>query len=363
MNETDFSSFSITADTSLYDVIKCIDKSAKLSIALVINEKKQLIATITDGDIRRAILAGFNLENKIQDILPMKEKGPHPLPVVAPSGIDQDELLELMQERKVRQIPLVNERGEVEDIVLLSDLIQQQELPIQALIMAGGMGQRLRPLTAETPKPMLSVGPKPLLEHIVKQLRNVGITKINISTYYKPEIITNYFGDGSAFGVQINYFYEDRPLGTGGVLGLMHPPEVPLLVMNGDILTRANFRSMLTRHEQSNATMTMAVRLYGVQVPYGVVTTEGEIIQDLLEKPHYDFLINAGIYLISPSVFRYIPRGEFFNITDLIHWLLKAGEKVISFPIVEYWLDIGKRTDYDQAQTDFQEGLFGHELE
>ena len=363
MKKSDIASFSVTLSNRLYDVIKCIDKSAKSSISLVVNEQKQLIATITDGDIRRAISRGFNLDTTVQDILLMKESGPHPTPVTAPVGIDRADLLTLMEEQSVRQVPLINSAGQVEDIILLNDLIKPSELPLQALIMAGGSGQRLRPLTAERPKPMLAVGEEPLLEHIIKQLKNAGIKRIYLSTHYKSEVIKDYFGDGSSFGVEIEYFHEEKPMGTAGVLGLMPVPTTPLLVMNGDILTQVDFRSMLNHHQEANALITLAVRLYDFQVPFGVVTCEGVSIRGLVEKPKYNFLINAGIYIIDPSVYKYVPRGKTFNMTDLIQWLLDANEKVISFPIVEYWLDIGKHSDYEQAQIDFREGIFGHGLE
>ena len=362
MKKTEIASFSVTLSNRLYDVMKCIDKSAKSSIALVVNDQKQLIATITDGDIRRAILRGFNLDSSVQDILLMKESSPHPTPITAPIGIDRADLLKLMEEQSVRQVPLINSAGQVEDIILLIDLIKPPELLLQALIMAGGYGQRLRPLTAEMPKPMLAVGEEPLLEHIVKQLKNVGIKRINISTQYKSDIIKNHFGDGTSFGVEIEYFHEEKPMGTAGVLGLMPVPKTPLLVINGDILTRVDFRSMLNHHQKTDALITLAVKLYDFQIPYGVVACEGESVRGLLEKPKYNFLINAGIYIIDPSAHKYIPRGTPFNMTDLIQWILDANEKVVSFPIVEYWLDIGNRSDYDQAQIDYREGIFNHEL-
>ena len=363
MGKSEIAGITVTLSNRLFDVIKCIDKSGKASISLVVNEQNQLIATVTDGDIRRAILKGFNLDATVQDVLLLKKSGPHPTPVTAPIGIDREDLLKLMEERSVRQVPLINGMGQVEDIILLNDLIKPPELPLQALIMAGGSGQRLRPLTAEKPKPMLAVGEEPLLEHIVKQLKNTGIKRIYLSTYYKSEVIKDFFGNGSSFGVEIEYFHEEKPMGTAGVLGLMPVLNTPLLVMNGDILTQVDFRSMLKNHQEANALMTLAVRLYDFQVPYGVVTCEGVSVRGLLEKPRYNFLINAGIYIIDPSVYNYITRGKAFNMTDLIQCLIDANEKVVSFPIVEYWLDIGKHSDYEQAQIDYREGIFGHGLE
>jgi NDP-sugar pyrophosphorylase family protein len=175
-------------------------------------------------------------------------------------------------------------------------------------------------------------------------------------THYKSEKIVGYFGDGRAFGVELNYVNEEQPLGTGGALGLMPVPQEPLLVINGDILTQVDFRAMLAYHQEYQADMTVAVRRYEMQVPYGVIECEGPNVRRLQEKPQWGFLVNAGIYLLEPLVYQYIPNGERFNMTDLIQWLLDAGRTVVSFPIHEYWLDIGLHADYAQAQEDIAEG-------
>jgi NDP-sugar pyrophosphorylase family protein len=261
-----------------------------------------------------------------------------------------------MQERIVRQIPLLNEEQQVVDLVTLEDLLPSSILGVQAVVMAGGMGTRLRPLTEDLPKPMLPVGGKPLLERIINQLRDVGIRQLNITTHYKSEKITEYFGGGENFGVVLNYVNEDKPLGTGGALGLMPKPTEPLLVINGDILTHVNFKSLLTFHREQGAVMTLAVRRYEVQVPYGVVEIDGVSVTRLREKPQIGFFVNAGIYLLEPSVFEYIPSGKEFNMTDLIQWLLDAGQNVVSFPVSEYWLDIGQHADYARAQDDARAG-------
>lgn len=363
MGQSELAGISVTVAATLYDVVKCIDRSARISICLVVNDTSQLIATLTDGDIRRALLAGLGLDSKVEDILPMKGKGPHPSPVTAPLGTSPEALLAIMQQNAVRQLPLVDGRGQVRDVVLLNDLTAGPQLPVEALIMAGGFGQRLRPLTEETPKPMLSLGGRPLLERIVRQLRDVGIQIVYVSTCYKPEKIREHFGDGSLFGVSIRYLHESRPLGTAGVLGMMPPLQHPLLVINGDILTEVDFRALAEHHQRRHSMMTVAVRLFGFEVPYGVVTCEGENVRGVIEKPRYSFFVNAGIYLIEPGAFEHIPRGDSFDMTDLIHWLLRANKKVTAYPIIEYWLDIGKHADYEQAQQDLAGGILGNDLE
>jgi NDP-sugar pyrophosphorylase family protein len=222
--------------------------------------------------------------------------------------------------------------------------------------MAGGFGTRLLPLTEDLPKPMLPLGDQPLLELTIRKLQQANIRYVNITTYYLPEKISDYFGDGKEFGVEINYVNEDEPLGTAGALGLLAIPDEPLLVINGDIITQVDFRSMLSFHRTHQADLTVGVRQYEVQVPYGVMECEGVHVKQVREKPTYHYLVNAGIYLLEPTVYRYINRGERFDMPDLIRHLIEEGRTVVSFPIVEYWLDVGQHKDYEQAQLDMEEG-------
>ena len=222
--------------------------------------------------------------------------------------------------------------------------------------MAGGSGTRLRPLTEDLPKPMLPVGDRPLMEVIIDQLRQSGIGRVNITTHYLPEKITDYFGNGENFGVELNYVSEDRPLGTAGSLGLIDWPRETLLVINGDILTKVNFRAMLDYHQEHRADITVGVRKYDIQVPYGVVECEDQRVCRLREKPNLSFFVNAGIYMLEPSVNEHIPNGQHYDMTDLIERLIHKGRSVVSFPIVEYWLDIGEPSDYERAQKDMKNG-------
>jgi NDP-sugar pyrophosphorylase family protein len=203
---------------------------------------------------------------------------------------------------------------------------------------------------------MLLVGDRPLLELIIEQLSGSGIHKVNITTHYKPEKITEHFGDGSGFGVELNYVNEEQPLGTAGALGLMEESDEPLLVINGDILTRIDFRALFAYHHEHRADLTVAVRQYDLKVPYGVVECDGPMVSGLREKPVINFFVNAGVYLLQPSVRRLIGNGERLDMTDLIQRLLEAGRPVASFPVLEYWLDIGQLPDYEQAQEDVRTG-------
>jgi len=347
----------ISPDRSIRDAIACIDRNEK-GIVLVVDVEQRLLGTISDGDVRRAMLAKESLDTPVSELLVRKDTSPYPKPVTAPSGTDRAVLLELMQDRVVRQVPLLDECGCVVDLVTWDDLLPDQVLPLQAVVMAGGRGTRLRPLTEAVPKPMLSVGGRPLLERIVNQLREAGIRRVNIATHYLSEKIVDHFGDGHDFGVELNYVTEDSPLGTAGALGLMQTPKEPLLVINGDILTQVNFRAMLAYHREHRAILTVAVREYDLNVPYGVLRCEGPIIREIVEKPALSFFVNAGIYLLEPEVHRYIPNRKHFDMTHLIQTLIDEGKPVIGFPILEYWLDVGYLDDYTQAQKDIQDERF-----
>jgi NDP-sugar pyrophosphorylase family protein len=243
----------------------------------------------------------------------------------------------------------------VAGLVTLEELLPDQFIHCQAVIMAGGFGTRLRPLTEKLPKPMLPMGDRPLMEWIVGQMKETGVGCINITTHYLPEKIKEHFGDGSNFGIKINYVSEDQPLGTAGALSLIESPNDPLLVINGDILTKMDFKNLFRYHRENYADLTIAVRQYEIQVPYGILECEGTKVKSIKEKPRLSLLINAGIYLLDPIAYKYIPNGAKFDMTELIQQLIDHGRNVISFPIVEYWTDIGQFADYQRAQEDVKD--------
>ena len=338
----------VQAHMSLREVMERIDK-AGLGIALLVDQKQRFVRTITDGDLRRAILEGESLESSV-DALPSPSNGTS---ITAPADASQDEQLDIMLQSRVRHLPLLHEDGTVAELASSEEFVPHS--PMQAVIMAGGFGTRLRPLTDDTPKPMLPIGGKPLMERTIEGLERAGIKRINVTTHYLPEKITDHFGTGSRFGVQLNYVSEDQPLGTAGAIGLMDEVDEPLLVMNGDILTNVDYRSMLKYHQEQEAALTVAVRQYDFKVPYGVIEAKKGRVKRLKEKPQYNFLVNAGIYLLEPSVRRFIPFRKRFDMTELIDTLLENNETVVGFPIMEYWLDIGKHDDFQKAQQDIAE--------
>lgn len=349
----DISEYCVSPLVSLRDVLVCINTTSS-GIALVVDEDRRLVGVITDGDVRRAILNGIDLNASAQLVLDRKDSSHRP--VTAPLSMSHNELMALLHKTGVSQIPLLNVDGQVAGLVRLDDLLDDDEIALHAVVMAGGLGTRLHPLTEDLPKPMLPVGDRPLMEHILRQLSEAGIRQVNVTTHYLAKKITDYFGDGQLFGVELKYIPEERLLGTAGGLGLMPPSDEPLLVINGDILTRVDFRAMLKFHKEHQAALTMAVRQYEVQIPYGVIETEGPLVRRLVEKPTPKFFVNAGIYLLEPATQRLIPSGEHFDMTDLIRLLLNQGQAVVGFPIWEYWRDIGQHKDYQEAQADAKNG-------
>ena len=344
----------IDRTTSIRQAMAQVGRGCR-GIALVVDTDGRLEAALTDGDLRRAILAGIELDAAISCVIAQKQAAGAPPAVTARQGITEEAAAQAMREAEVRQLPLLDDEGRVVDLLTLDELLPEARLPVQTVIMAGGFGTRLRPLTDDTPKPMLSIAGRPLLERMIERLRLSGIHQINVTTHYMPEKITEHFGDGQRFGVNINYVAEDEPLGTAGALGLVGASEEPLLVLNGDILTQVDFADMLAFHREMEAEMTIGVAQYDFEVPYGVIEADGGIVRALREKPRYDFQINAGMYLIEPSARRRIPPGQRCDMTDLIAQLLADGQIVASFPVVEYWLDIGKHSDFQRAQQEVRQ--------
>ena len=344
----------LRAGANVREAMQCIDGSW-LGIALVVGDDGRLIGTVTDGDIRRAMLADVSLDERVAVLLERQAAlgEDRPMPLTAPVGTSASELIVLMRRYEVRQIPIIDDEGRPTDVVLLHELIGVEGPPLRAVVMAGGLGTRLGDLTSTTPKPMLPVGDRPLLERIIEQLREAGIRHVNLTTHYRADVIADHFGDGSGHGVEIEYVSEERPLGTAGALGLLAGNE-PILVMNGDILTRVDFRAMHRFHEEQRADMTVAVRPYEARVPYGIVELDGSRISAVTEKPLVRGFVNAGIYLISPDVRSFVEPGEQLDMPQLIERLLDGGRAVVGFPLHEYWLDIGQPADYEQALKDME---------
>jgi len=335
---------------SIKEAIGRLDKAGTGALVLC-NGDRSLAGLLTDGDIRRAILRGISLDTPCETIASLR-------PLTVNSSTSAADALELMVENDINHLPVVDAGGRVTRFLLRRNLTQRVGTELSAVIMAGGYGKRLLPLTEQLPKPMLPVGDKPLLERTIQQLRRSGIRDISLTTHYLPECILEYFGDGSALGVRLNYLKEDYPLGTAGGIKLMKRTENPFLVINGDIITGLPFQEMLEFHRKHRASLTIGVRKYDVEVPFGVVELNEVQVNQIREKPSFTFFINAGAYLLEPEVYDFIPSGRRFDMTELIQELIEAGKAVVSFPIMGYWLDIGRHEDYVKAQEDVRNGVF-----
>lgn len=335
----------VSPSASIHDAIAALDAGAA-QICLVVDDEDHLLGVVTDGNIRRGLLTGVALEAPVVQVM-------NPHPVTLKDTEDRESASVLMRSRQVRQIPIVDTGNRIVDLVL-DEGFETTRHSNEVVLMAGGLGTRLGELTTETPKPLIRVGPKPILETILERFLAHGFDRFRISVNYLADQIIDHFGDGSAWGARIDYLHETERLGTAGALGLLDRlPDETFFVMNGDILTMVDFEKMLRFHGEHDGIATAAIREYDVRVPYGVVETRGSRIERIVEKPVHRFFVNAGIYLLEPSVLDLVPRGVPFDMPELMEALLDADMGIHSFPVHEFWLDIGRRSDLDRAQESY----------
>ena len=331
---------------TLRKAIEIIDRGAA-QFALV-TEQDRLIGIVTDGDVRRGLLRGESLDAPVTNIMCRDFRS-------LPADAREADALALMQRETLHQIPALDETGKVVHLFLLEDLIKPQRLSNSVVIMAGGQGKRLRPLTQDCPKPMLEVAGKPLLEIILKQCLDAGFEHFYLSVNYLKERIQSHFQDGSAWGARIQYLEEDKPLGTAGALSLLpERPDHPLLVLNGDVLTRVDYTHLLRFHADHQSTVTLCVREYSTQIPYGVVRMDDVKVVALEEKPVLTHYVNAGIYLLNHDVLDLVPKDAFFDMPQLLETVAQQGKPVSAFPIHEYWLDIGHPETLERAHGEWR---------
>lgn len=348
---TDLKKMTVRADASLRRVMEVIDSGAR-QIALVTDDSGVLVATVTDGDVRRGLLNGLGMDAPVTEIM-------HRNPTTLLKGASAASAQRLMRERGLNHIPVVDPEGRLVALALRDGMTGLEARPARVILMAGGLGMRLRPLTETLPKPMIPVGDKPLLERIVRRFQDQGFSRFTLSLNYLGHVIRDHFGDGSSLGVEIDYVEEAKRMGTGGALSLLgRRPEEPFVVMNGDILTTTSFGAMMDFHDETGSAVTICAREFHMQVPYGVLNTEGTTLVSMEEKPVNKHLVNAGIYALSPLVFEYICEDQPMDMPDLIQRVKDAGHKVSVFPVKEYWMDIGRIEDLDRARNEF-ETVFG----
>lgn len=354
MTHKNLKPYTVTPQTTVRQVIELIDKNRD-GIALVVDASGKLVGTITDGDIRRFMLANRPLNDPCSGLMWIN-------PITASQGTSNEALLALMNQRRLQSIPLLDETGRLIDIVHLRDLVTKGEQSVSAVIMAGGDGKRLRPLTRNVPKPMVQVGDKPILETIIFSLAEHGISNIYLTVNYQAQLIEDYFGDGSRHGVKIHYLREEKKMGTAGGLSLIQNlAGESLIVMNGDVVTNINFIRILDFHRQHRAVMSVAACEYNISIPYGVLNLAGHYVLGITEKPSNQFLCNAGIYVIDSELLRLIPSDRMYNMTDLMQDVVRQGLPITAFPIREYWIDIGQKEDLEKARGDFQNVFYPYE--
>ena len=337
--------YCIQATATIKEAMKVIDKNLTGG-ALVVNENNELVGTITDGDIRRAILRGYNINEGIEGAYHRNFK-------FVTEEHSKKKAKEYMLSNKIRQVPVIDKDRKLTDLYFLDDIISYDKKDNYVFILAGGLGTRLRPLTETVPKPMLTVGDKPILELIIEQFKEFGFRNFIISLNYKGELIEEYFKDGKNFDVNIEYITETKRLGTAGSIALAKEKFTkPFIVINGDILTGIDFDKFLNHHTENNFHITVGVRNYEINVPYGVLVTDNMLIESLEEKPTYNFHINGGVYAVNPETIDHIREEEVYNMTDLIEDAMNNNQKSGIYEITEYWTDIGHIDDYRKANCD-----------
>ncbi len=327
---------------TLEDVVTILEQN---QCAVIVDGNNRLAGTLTDRDVRSALLKHISLQSPVSQSMNTD-------PTYLSKPLDISQARDVHHKTGYEQYPIVDDERVVCGIFTAKEILSTK-LPNAVILMAGGIGSRLSPLTNNCPKPLLQIGEKPILETILIELLKSGFQRFWISVNYRGDMIEEYFGDGSLWNVQIQYLREEEPLGTAGSLKLL--PEIfnePVIVMNGDLLTKLNYQKLLAFHEYHKAQITVGVREYDLRIPYGVIELEDLFVVDIKEKPIQSFFVNAGIYVLEPHILKMIPDSH-FNMTELLSKMM-TGKKVVAFPVHEYWIDIGQYDDFKKAKSDYE---------
>ncbi len=334
----------IDAEATILDALRAIDAGAE-AILFVRDERQRIIGSLTDGDVRRAIIRGAALESRS-----LRQAMRPDFVWVAPHT-GRAEVLDIMRARQIGQVPVLDGEGRLCGLHTMRQMISAAERPNRALLLAGGRGMRLHPITATLPKPMVTVAGRPILERLVLHLMSCGIRRFTLSVNYLAHVIEEHFGDGSRFGCEIEYLRESEPSGTGGPISLLQPrPTIPLLVVNGDLVTQADVGGLLDFHADGGYAATLGVRPYSVEVPFGVAVVEGDRLVGLREKPTERMLINAGVYVLSPEAIDLAPPRGAYPITELFERCLQENLSVGAHFLQEEWLDVGRPEELRRAR-------------
>ena len=336
----------LSPSDSISEAIENINNNS-YGIVLVTNKQNKLIGTITDGDIRRGLINHVSIDAPIKNIMCKN-------PRTALYNSSNKDILNLFSKYGIMHIPLIDENNQIKDIKTLKNLFLKNEHDNPVFIMAGGFGKRLQPLTNSTPKPMLNINGKPILEIILSQFIDYNFNNFYISTYYKSEKIKSYFKNGEMLNVSIKYIDEDKPLGTAGALRLLpfQSFSSPIVMMNGDLITKVNIETFLKYHNENQNEITIGATKYEFEVPYGVIDTHDNNFKSIIEKPKRNFFINAGIYIIEPEIVETIQKGKSIDMPTWINKMYGDNKKISIFPIFEYWVDIGNKSELDKVKQD-----------
>lgn len=336
----------ILDEANVFQALAKLDLLAADAILFVVDSEMKLLGSLTDGDVRRGLLKGYGTDQSVKDFIQRNPK------FISKTNYSLKEVIKF-REGNFKVIPILDDFGKV--INVINFRIIKSYLPLDVVIMAGGRGERLKPMTDSVPKPMLKVGDKPIIEHNIDRLINFGIDDFWISIRYLGEQIFNYFGDGKKKGVEISYINEDSPLGTIGAVGKINDFKHNIvLVTNSDILTNINYEDFYLSFLSSGADLSVVTIPYDVSIPYAVLETENEYVISFKEKPTYTYFSNGGIYLIKKEILKLIPTNSYFNATELMEAIIQKGGKIHSYPLHGYWLDIGKHEDFKKAETDIK---------
>lgn len=338
-----FQKYLIDSSATVRDaLVRLNELSSDILVLFVVNENNKLIGTLTDGDIRRGLIAGKKLEDSV--VLFCREK----FFFLNHSNLNLN-TLKVIKEEQIKLVPFISEDGCIERLFNFTK--RKTILPIDAVLMAGGRGERLRPLTDRIPKPMIKIGNKPIIEHNIDNLKEHGVDNFYLSVNYLSEQIEEYFGNGESKEIELSYIRESKPLGTIGSISMVDNfKSDTILVMNSDLFTNINYEDFYINFIRSGAEMSVASIPYNISIPFAILELEEDNIKSFEEKPSYTYYANAGIYLIKKEVLSYIPQNELFNATDLIQTLIVAGKRIIKYPIVGYWVDIGRHEDLIKVQ-------------
>ena len=340
---------SVSGRLALREAIKQLDKTGH-GVLFIVDKDSKMKGILTDADLRKLMLNRVNLSTPIAQVMNKAFSS-------GSISWTHEACLNFLRKIKRRHLPILDKKGKLKDVVLLEDVSSESNNTL-VVIMAGGLGTRLAPLTHSCPKPMFKIGDKPVLEIILDNFIYHGFRRFLFSVNYKAEMVMDYFGQGERYGVEIQYLRESQPLGTAGALANFEElPKLPFIVINGDLLTKVDFKSLLDFHIAQNAIATMGVRQFSMEVPYGVVKIENSSIVSHEEKPISTFYVNAGIYVFDPLILSYFAKGVAIDMPSVFQALIQDRKRTAAFLIHEYWLDIGKTEDFQRANSEYG-GIF-----